>query len=276
MTADFKVERALVIIPTYNEIENVPTLLDRVLVTDPRIDILFVDDGSPDGTGDYIQERAASEPRVSVLRRPKKMGLGTAYCRGFEHAIANGYDVALEMDADFSHDPDCLPTFLDEIERADLVIGSRYVTGVNVVNWSMSRLLLSYYANVYSRIVSGMPLRDGTGGFKCFRTDVLRSIDLEKITSNGYSFQIEMNFLVWNRGGRIKEIPIVFVDRANGVSKMSKAIVREAIWLVWKLRFSRIFGSIKKRYLDEPVGRSTPQQVVRPDPSEADAPRPDR
>ena len=244
-----EVERGLVIIPTYNEIDNVPTLIDAVLTVDDRIDILFVDDGSPDGTGDYIEERMASEPRVNLIRRPRKMGLGTAYIRGFQYAIENGYKVALEMDADFSHDPATIPTFLREIEDADPVIGSRYIRGVNVVNWPMSRLLLSYFANVYSRIVSGMPLRDGTGGFKCFRTDVLRKIDLSKIRSNGYSFQIEMNFLVWNMGGVIREIPIVFVDRRSGVSKMSKAIVREAVWLVWKLRFARMFGTIRKRYL---------------------------
>ena len=242
------VERGLVIIPTYNEIDNVPSLIDAVLPVDPRLDILFVDDGSPDGTGDYIEERMKTEPRVNIIRRPHKMGLGTAYCRGFEYAIANGYDVALEMDADFSHDPATLPTFLREIEDADLVIGSRYIKGVNVVNWPMSRLLLSYFANVYSRIVSGMPLRDGTGGYKCFRTEVLKKIDLSKIRSNGYSFQIELNFLVWNMGGLIREIPIVFVDRRSGVSKMSKAIVREAVWLVWKLRFARMFGTIRNRY----------------------------
>lgn len=267
---EFSVSRALVIVPTYNEIENVPTLLDRILETDPRIDILVVDDGSPDGTGDYVEKKSKENPRINVLRRPSKLGLGTAYCRGFEYAIEQGYDVAFEMDADFSHDPAMLPRFLVEIETADLVIGSRYVTGVNVVNWPMSRLLLSYYANVYSRIVSGLPLRDGTGGFKCFRTEVLKGIDLEKITSNGYSFQIEMNFLVWNAGGRIKEIPIVFVDRANGVSKMSKAIVREAIWLVWKLRFSRLFGTIKKRYrTGAETDRSVP--VIGPSAEAADA-----
>ncbi len=268
-----KVERALVIIPTYNEIDNVPTLIDAVLPQDPRIDILFVDDGSPDGTGDYIEKRKEEDPegnRINILRRPKKMGLGTAYCRGFEYAIEREYDVALEMDADFSHDPDKLPDFLREIEGADLVIGSRYIKGVNVVNWPMSRLLLSYFANTYSRIISGLPLKDGTGGFKCFRTEVLKRIDLTKITSNGYSFQIEMNFLVWNMGGLIKEIPIVFVDRRSGVSKMSKAIVREAIWLVWKLRFARMFGTIKKRYIAGNPGGSRPVKVLAPEGRGAD------
>lgn len=248
MAEKLKVERALVIIPTYNEIDNVPTLIGEVLDTDPRVTILFVDDGSPDGTGEYIAGIAKENPRVKLLQRPRKMGLGTAYCRGFEYAIENGYDVAMEMDADFSHDPKMVPHFLKEIEEYDLVIGSRYIKGVNVVNWPMSRLLLSYFANVYSRWVSGLPLRDATGGFKCFRTDVLRRIDLTRITSNGYSFQIEMNFLVWNLGKKIKEIPIVFVDRRSGVSKMSRSIIWEAVRLVWGLRFARLFGTVKKRY----------------------------
>jgi dolichol-phosphate mannosyltransferase len=244
----FVPKRALVIIPTYNEIDNVPTLVGEVLATDPRVEILFVDDGSPDGTGEYIEGVMASEPRVHLLRRPRKMGLGTAYCRGFEHAIANGYEVAMEMDADFSHDPKMIPVFLKEIEAADLVIGSRYVQGVNVVNWPMSRLLLSYFANVYSRAVTGMPLRDATGGFKCFRTEVLTKIAIDRIKSNGYSFQIEMNFLVWSLGRVIREIPIVFVDRRNGVSKMSKHIVREAALMVWKLRLAKMFGGLRKFY----------------------------
>jgi dolichol-phosphate mannosyltransferase len=249
VSEQFIPQRALVIIPTYNEIENVPTLIDLVLVTDPRIDILFVDDGSPDGTGAFIREVIERQPRVKLIERSHKMGLGTAYCRGFEYAIANGYDVAMEMDADFSHDPAMLPVFLQEIEAADLVIGSRYVKGVNVVNWPMSRLLLSYFANVYSRFVTGMPLYDGTGGFKCFRTDVLRRIDLTRIRSNGYSFQIELNFLVWSLGKRIVEIPIVFVDRRSGVSKMSRNIIFEAATMVWKLRFAKLFGMLKKRYV---------------------------
>ncbi|MEO6048658.1 MAG: polyprenol monophosphomannose synthase [Candidatus Kapaibacterium sp.] len=249
MAEKFIPQRALVIIPTYNEIDNVPTLIGEVLAVDPRIDILFVDDGSPDGTGDYIASVGAAEPRVQLLRRPRKMGLGTAYCRGFEFAIANGYDVAMEMDADFSHDPKTLARFLEDIEEHDLVIGSRYVQGVNVVNWPMSRLLLSYFANMYSRFVTGMPLRDGTGGFKCFRISLLKRLDLTQIRSNGYSFQIELNFLAWSLGVRIKEIPIIFVDRRSGVSKMSRNIIREATIMVWKLRFAKMFGGLKRRYL---------------------------
>lgn len=241
-------DRALVIIPTYNEIDNVPTLIEQVLAVDPRVEILFVDDGSPDGTGEYIDGVMQSEPRVHILKRPRKMGLGTAYCRGFEYAIANDYPVCMEMDADFSHDPSMIPTFLKEIETADLVIGSRYIQGVNVVNWPMSRLLLSYFANKYSQVATGMPLKDATGGFKCFRTDVLRRIDLSQIRSNGYSFQIEINFLVWSLGGVIKEIPIVFVDRRSGVSKMSGNIISEAATMVWKLRASKLTGRLRRRY----------------------------
>ena len=249
-------DRALVIIPTYNEIENVPTLIGEVLAVDPRVEILFVDDGSPDGTGEYITEQMKSEPRLHLLQRPRKMGLGTAYCRGFEYAIAEGYPVAMEMDADFSHDPKMIPRFLMEIEDADLVIGSRYKQGVNVVNWPMSRLLLSYFANIYSRVVTGMPLHDATGGFKCFRTEMLRRIDLSRIRSNGYSFQIEINFLVWALGGVIREIPIIFVDRRSGVSKMSGNIIGEAATMVWKLRAAKFSGRLKKRYIGAGEPRS--------------------
>ncbi|MBC8144210.1 MAG: polyprenol monophosphomannose synthase [bacterium] len=255
----FDPKRALVITPTYNEIENLPTLIPEVLATDPRIEMLIVDDGSPDGTGDFVRNLAKTEPRLHLLERPRKMGLGTAYCRGFEFAIERGYDVAFEMDANFSHDPKMLPVFLKEIEDYDLVIGSRYISGVNVVNWPMSRLLLSYFANVYSRIVTGMPLRDGTGGFKCFRTDVLERINLTRIRSNGYSFQIETNFVVWSMGKRIKEIPIIFVDRRSGVSKMSRNIIREAATMVWKLRFAKMFGRLDRRLNPavSPAKRST-------------------
>lgn len=232
------VERALVIVPTYNERENITRLIDAVLYQDPSIDVLVIDDGSPDGTGQLADEIAAINPRVNVIHRASKMGLGTAYLAGFKWALQRSYAYILEMDADFSHDPAHLPQFLTSIQDADLVLGSRYREGrVTVVNWPVARLLLSYFANVYARIVTGLQLYDATGGFKCFRRSVLEAINLDDVRSNGYAFQIEMSFRAWRRGFRIVEIPIVFVDRTEGVSKMSKRIVREAIWMVWRLRW---------------------------------------
>ncbi len=231
-------ERALVIVPTYNERENITRLVDAVLYQDPRIDVLVIDDGSPDGTGQLADEVAAMNPRVHVIHRPNKMGLGTAYVAGFKWALQRSYAYVFEMDADFSHDPAHLPQFLSSIQEADLVLGSRYRDGrVTVVNWPVGRLLLSYFANVYARVVTGQQLYDATGGFKCFRRAVLEAINLDDVRSNGYAFQIEMSFRAWRRGFRIVEIPIVFVDRTEGVSKMSKKIVREAIWMVWRLRW---------------------------------------
>jgi dolichol-phosphate mannosyltransferase len=238
-------ERALVIVPTYNERENITRIIEAVLAQDERLEILVVDDGSPDGTGAIVDEIAARDPRVHALHRPKKMGLGTAYLAGFKWALAQGYDYVLEMDADFSHDPHHLPQFLEAIRDADLVLGSRYRHGkVTVVNWPMTRLLLSYFANLYARFVTGLPLDDSTGGFKCFRRSVLESIDLDAVRSNGYAFQIEMSFRAWKKGFRIVEIPIVFVDRTEGESKMSKKIVREAIWMVWRLRWWALTGRL--------------------------------
>ncbi len=237
--------KALVIVPTYNERENLPRLVPDVLAADPSISILVVDDGSPDGTGELADDIAkGSGGRVHVLHRSQKNGLGQAYLAGFKWALERDYDLVFEMDADFSHDPKFLPDFLAAARSADLVLGSRYISGVNVVNWPMSRLLLSYYANVYSRLVTGMPLRDATGGFKCFHRRVLEAIDLNKVRSNGYSFQIEMSFRAFRKGFAIKEIPIVFVDRQAGRSKMSKAIVREAIWMVWRLRLLALKGDL--------------------------------
>lgn len=238
-------EKALVIVPTYNERENILRLSDAVLAQDPRIEILVVDDGSPDGTGQLADERAATDPRVHVLHRPRKMGLGTAYLAGFAWALERDYDLVFEMDADFSHDPSHLPQFLESVADADLVLGSRYRDGkVTVVNWPISRLMLSYSANIYARIVTGLPLFDATGGFKCFRRKVLEAINLSDVRSNGYAFQIEMSFRAWRKGFRIVEIPIVFVDRTEGESKMSKRIVREAIWMVWRLRWWAISGRV--------------------------------
>jgi len=238
-------ERALVIIPTYNERENLPKIVPMVLEQDPRLHVLVVDDNSPDGTGSLADSLAAAEPRVKVLHREGKKGLGTAYLAGFRYAIEQGFDYAFEMDADFSHDPRHLPTFLTEIQQADLIIGSRYLEGrVTVINWPMSRLLLSYFANVYARWVTGLPLWDSTGGFKCYRRAVLQGINLDQVRSNGYSFQIEMSFRAWRRKFRLKEITILFADRTEGQSKMSRAIVREAIGMVWRLRWWAIRGRV--------------------------------
>jgi dolichol-phosphate mannosyltransferase len=235
--------KAIVIIPTYNELHNIQKLIPDVLsLYDKEIDILVVDDNSPDGTGKFVEELSKSNEQVHVLIREKKMGLGTAYCAGFKYALQHGYEYIFEMDADFSHDPKELANFLVAIKDHDLVIGSRYLTGVNVINWPMQRLLLSFFANKYTRIITGMPITDSTGGFKCFRRKVLESINLDNIKSNGYSFQIEMNFKTWKKGFKIGEIPIIFYDRQLGKSKMSKKIVREAALLVWKLRFRSILG----------------------------------
>jgi len=238
-------KRALVIFPTYNEKENIERIVRAVLPLDPRLEVLIVDDNSPDGTGRIAESLANGEKRVNVLHRDRKEGLGRAYLAGFKWGIERRYDYLFEMDADFSHDPAYLPDFLKAIEDNDLVLGSRYICGVNVVNWPMSRLLLSYFANVYTRLVTGLPVRDGTGGFKCFRREVLETIDLEAVKSNGYIFQIEVSLRAWKKGFRIKEIPIVFTDRQEGASKMSKKIVREAIWKVWYLRLMAILGKLK-------------------------------
>lgn len=238
-------ERALVIVPTYNESENLPRLIPMILSRDERLEILVVDDASPDGTGQMAEDIAAAEPRVHVLHRAGKLGLGTAYLDGFRWGLQRGYDVLFEMDADFSHDPAHLPQFLEAIARYDVVLGSRYLHGrVTVVNWPMSRLLLSYFANIYAGWVTGLPIADATGGFKCFRREVLAAIDLDQVESNGYAFQIEMSFRAWKKGFRLGEIPIMFVDRDQGTSKMSKKIVREAIWRVWRLRFLSLTGRI--------------------------------
>jgi dolichol-phosphate mannosyltransferase len=237
-------QRALIIFPTYNERDNIEKIVHAVLPLDPRINVLIVDDNSPDGTGEVADQLAAEEEKVTVLHRQNKEGLGKAYIAGFKWAIERKFDFIFEMDADFSHGPEYIKDFLREIQDHDLVIGSRYISGVNVINWPMSRLLLSYYANVYTRIITGMPLRDGTGGFKCFRREVLEAIDLDKVQASGYVFQIEMTMRAWKKGYRIKEIPIIFIDRIAGVSKMSKKIMREAIWRVWALRLKSIFGKL--------------------------------
>jgi dolichol-phosphate mannosyltransferase len=233
--------KAMVVVPTYNERENLEELIPRVLGQRQGLEVLVVDDGSPDGTGEYADSVAAEDPRVHVLHRPGKMGLGSAYVKGFQYALTKDVDLVIQMDADFSHDPDVIPTLIDSVADHDVAVGSRYITGANVVNWPLRRLFLSYFANVYTHIITGLPLRDSTGGFKCFRRKVLEEIELETIRSDGYSFQIEINFRCWRKGFSIVEIPIVFVDRHSGTSKMSRRIVWEAMWLVWRLRLERIW-----------------------------------
>lgn len=232
------------IIPTYNEREGIEAIIRAVLAQEGGVDILVVDDNSPDGTASIVKSLQADEPRLHLLTRSGKLGLGTAYVAGFKYAIDLGYEAVFEMDADFSHDPAMIPQFLEKIQEFDFVLGSRYVNGISVVNWPLSRLMLSYFASYYTRIITGMPIKDPTGGFKCFRTSVLKSIDLDNIRSNGYSFQIEMNFKAWKKRFRYIEIPIIFVDRRYGKSKMSKAIIREAVWMVWKLRMKSILGKL--------------------------------
>jgi dolichol-phosphate mannosyltransferase len=237
--------RALVIVPTYNERFNIERLIPAILGQDPSLEVLVVDDASPDGTGGLVDDLARRDSRVHIIHREAKLGLGTAYIVGFRWALERKYDLVFEMDADFSHNPERLPEFLQMVAEADVVLGSRYQNGhVNVVNWPMSRLFLSYAANLYARAVTGLPIFDTTGGFKCFRRNVLESIDLNSVKSNGYAFQIEMSYRAWKRGFNLVEIPIIFVDRTEGESKMSKRIVREAVWMVWRLRWWSLIGKI--------------------------------
>ena len=230
--------KSLVIIPTYNEMENIPDFLPLVLAQNSALEILIVDDGSPDGTGDYVENLSKENNRLHILRREKKMGLGTAYVAGFKWALERDYDRVFEMDADGSHSPQALNIFLKESEDADLVLGSRYLNGkISVVNWDWKRLILSYGANFYTRLVTGMPFSDATGGFKCFSRTALQTLELDKLKSDGYCFQIETTHKLWKKGLKIKEIPIIFTDRTKGSSKMSGGIVSEAFFLVLKLRF---------------------------------------
>ncbi len=237
-------ERYLVCVPTFNERDNLPQIVPAILLQDPRLEVLVIDDNSPDGTGDLADRMAAAEPRLHVLHRTAKQGLGRAYLAGFAWGLEKGYDFLFEMDADFSHDPKFLPGFMATIQDVDLVIGSRYSQGVNVINWPISRLLLSLGANQYAKFVTGLRVDDLTGGFKCFRRTVLEAIDFSRVRSNGYAFQIEMSFRAWKKGFQIREIPIVFTDRVEGQSKMSRKIVREAIWMVWSLRLRAMFGRL--------------------------------
>jgi dolichol-phosphate mannosyltransferase len=238
MTA--KSGRTLIVMPTYNERENIPQIVPLVLSQDPGIHVLIVDDNSPDGTGELADTMAADNERIHVLHRPGKQGLGTAYIAGFKWALERDYEYIFEMDSDFSHNPDHIPQFLEVVQDYDLVLGSRYLRGVTVVNWPMSRLLLSFFANKYARVITGLPFTDTTGGFKCYRRKVLEAIELDRITSEGYSFQIETTFRAWRKGFQIGEIKIIFTDRTEGTSKMSGKIIREAVWKVWWLRLLRI------------------------------------
>jgi dolichol-phosphate mannosyltransferase len=234
-------ERALVIIPTYNEKENIRSVVELVLSQAPNLDVLVVDDNSPDGTAAIVSDMGKADPRVNLMSRAGKLGLGTAYIAGFKWGLSKGYNYLIEMDADFSHDPREIPNMLKAIQQADLILGSRYIDGVRVVNWPMSRLLLSKGASYYVRIITGLPVHDPTGGFKCFRRRVLEAIELDTVRSNGYAFQIEMSYKAWMKGFRVREIPITFADRYAGQSKMSGHIVREALWMVWSLAFSNGF-----------------------------------
>jgi len=235
------VSKPVVVVPTYNEADNVGGLIPEILARDERLSVLVVDDNSPDGTARIVKGLDGFGDRILILERPDKQGLGAAYIAGFQWILENtDFDAIFEMDADFSHSPEALPHFLQQIQTHDLVLGSRYLEGITVVNWPLSRLILSVGANIYARFVTGMPIKDSTGGFKCFRRSTLQMLPLDSIKSDGYSFQIEMNYHCWRRGLRIKEIPIMFVDRQVGVSKMSRRIIFEAMWMVWALRLRRI------------------------------------
>ncbi len=227
--------KTLVIVPTYNERENLPLLAERLLGLPVPVELLVVDDNSPDGTGKLADALARQHPQIHVLHREQKQGLGRAYCAGFAWALEHDYEFILEMDGDFSHNPDDIPKFIEAAKTADLVLGSRYKNGIRVINWPLSRLMLSTTAAQYVKIITGMPFTDPTGGFKCFRRRALQSIDLNGIESNGYSFQVELTHKIWRQGMRVEEVPIIFTDRFHGTSKMSGGIVREALWMVWKL-----------------------------------------
>ena len=238
-------DRYLVIVPTYNEIENLPRKVPLILDQDERIEILVVDDASPDGTGQLADEMAAENIRVKVLHREGKQGLGKAYLDGFAWGLERGYELLFEMDADISHPPDALPSIIYAAQTHDVVVGSRYVDGrVTVSNWPMSRLLVSYFGSLYARTITRMPIRDATGGFNCWHRRVLEAVQLDRVRSNGYAFQIELKYRAWRKGFSLKEVPILFTERDEGDSKMSKKIVREAVWRVWWLKIRDIFGKL--------------------------------
>ncbi len=240
-------QRSLIIIPTYNEANNITRMIDRLMKLENEVDVLVVDDGSPDGTANNVKTKQAEYAgRVHLIEREAKLGLGTAYVRGFEFALSEGYDYICEMDADFSHRPEDADKLINEVKEGncDMAIGSRYANGISIINWPLSRLILSYCANIYARTITGLPVFDTTAGFKCLSREVLEAIALKKIKSNGYAFQIELHFRAWKAGFKLKEVSIVFREREEGVSKMSKAIVREAIWRVWAIKLRSIFGTL--------------------------------
>ena len=237
--------KTVVISPTFNERKNIKIFIDKVLNDNPDFDLLIVDDNSPDGTSEKVRELQSEFENLHLEVREKKLGLGTAYIYGFKWALNRKYDRIVQMDADLSHNPKDLAIMVKKLDDNDLVIGSRYIKGISVVNWPLRRLILSYGANTYSRMITGMPIMDGTGGFKAWKSEVLQDIDLDSVRSQGYSFQIEMNFRAWIKGYKLKELPIIFSDRTIGQSKMSKKIVYEAIFMVWRLRIWKIFGWYK-------------------------------
>ena len=238
---------SIVIIPTYNEAQTIGRMIDQIRSLNAGIDILVIDDGSPDGTADIVKKRVKEgKSGVHIIERSGKQGLGTAYVTGFKYALKQEYRYICEMDADFSHNPEDLPRLIDKVKsgETDVAVGSRYCQGISIVNWPLSRLILSYCANLYARMITGLPIKDTTAGFKCIHRKVLESLDLDRISSNGYAFQIEIHFRAWKADFRLKEVSIIFREREEGVSKMSKSIVREAVWRVWSLKFKSITGSL--------------------------------
>lgn len=239
--------QTLTIIPTFNEADNIGRLIDHIIKLRVGVDVLVIDDGSPDGTADVVKEKMAIyHDRVFLIEREGKLGLGTAYVHGFKYALENDYLYICEMDADFSHSPTDLPRLIQAVSsgKTDIAIGSRYSKGISIVNWPLSRLILSYCANVYARTITGLPIKDTTAGFKCIHRNVLETLDLDRIRSNGYAFQIEIHFRAWKAGFRLQEVSIIFKEREEGVSKMSRSIVREAVWRVWSLKIKSLIGSL--------------------------------
>jgi len=234
--------KTLIISPTYNENKNISNLIEKIFNLSLDVHLLIIDDNSPDGTADIVKSHMLTNSKIHIIERPGKLGLGTAYCNGFKYALDNNFDLVIQIDADLSHNPDDIIRMIEDIDGYDMIIGSRYINGVNVVNWPMNRLLLSYFANTYARLMTRVPIYDLTGGFKCIKRNVLEKINLDLIESEGYSFQIEINFIAYSLGMEIKEIPIIFHDRTVGESKMNSSIVREAIFMVPKLLFRKLFS----------------------------------